>query len=271
MQLLNNYLCICQPINHRTEPIMNKKLKLAILLFLLGFVGILITLTHYPTPGGSLNISTKVNMLLQLYSSYTISAIIHLLLAVTVGTLLYDKVSFKLPILEGLIDRNKKIETKGILPYGIVGGIIVGILVTLIVIAFHPILPNEPIFLSVDPKAYLPGALLNEGITWEIISRFGYLTFFVWLISKISGKLTPTVYWTAILISGIFFGLAALLPNYFMHGMPTTAKLSYSMIHSIVYATTFGWLYWKKGLETAMIAHIMAFLIITIGRYLFIN
>ena len=250
---------------------MNKKLKLALLLFLIGLVGILLTLSLYPTPGESVNISTKVLMLWQLYSPILITGTINLLIAVTVGTLLYDKVNFKLPILEGLIDRNKKIETKGILPYGIVGGIIVGILLTLIVIAFHPILPNEPIFLSVDTKAYLPGALLNEGITWEIISRFGYLTFFVWLISKISGKLTPTVYWTAILISGIVFGLGTLLPNYLMHGMPTTAKLSYSMIHSIVYATTFGWLYWRKGLETAMIAHIIAFVIFVIGSYAFLN
>ena len=249
---------------------MNKKLKLALLLFLIGFVGIFITLTLYPTPGGSLNISTKVLMLWQLYSPILITGTINLLIAVTVGTLLYDKVNFKLPILEGLIDKNKKIETKGILPYGIVGGIIVGVLITLIIIAFRPIISNDPTFLRVDIKTYLPGALLNEGITWEIISRFGYLTLFVWLISKISGKLTPTVYWTAILISGIIFGLASLTITYVPKGMPTTAELSFSMIQSIVYATGFGWLYWKKGLETAMIAHIIAFLIITIGRYVFL-
>ena len=246
---------------------MNKKLKLALLLFLLGLVGILITLLLYPTPGGSINISTKVWMLWQLYSGYTITATIHLLIPVIVGTLLYDKVNLKLPILEGLIDRNKKIETKGILPYGVVGGVIVGVLLTLLIIAFHPILPNEPSFLNLDIKAYLPGTLLDEAITWEIISRFGYLTLLVWLISKISGKLTPTVYWTAILISGIIFGLGALLPNYFMHGMPTIAKLFYTMIQSIVYATVFGWLYWKKGLETAMIAHIIAYIIFIIGSY----
>ncbi len=204
------------------------------------------------------------------YSPIIITGTINLLIAVTVGTLLYDKVNFKLPILEGLIDRNKKIETKGILPYGIIGGIIVGVLITLLIIAFRPILSNDPLFLIMDVKSYLPSTLLDQGITWEIISRFGYLTLFVWLISKISGKLTPKVYWAAILISGIIFGLGALLPNYFMYGMPTIAKLSYSMIQSIIYSTGFGWLYWKKGLETAMIAHIIAFVIFIIGINVFI-
>ncbi len=219
---------------------MNKKLKLALLLFILGLIGILISITLYPTPA-----FTKIWIL-----SFIITGTIHLLIAVTVGTLLYDKVNFKLPILEGLIDRNKKIETKGILPYGIVGGILVGVLIMLINIAFRPILSNDPVFLIMDVKSYLPGTLLNEGVTWEIISRFGYLTLFVWLISKISGKLTPTVYWTAILISGIIFGLVSINITINTQGMPTTAKLSYSMIQSIVYATGFGWLYWKKGLET---------------------
>ena len=246
---------------------MNKKLKLALLLFLLGFIGTLLTLTLYPAPVGSLNISTKAWMLWQLYSGYIISGAIHLLIAVTVGTLLYDKVNLKLPILEGLVDRNKKIETKGMLSYGIVGGIIVGVLVTLIIIAFGSNLSNNHIFEKVDIRAYLIGALLNEGITWEIISRFGYITLFVWLISKVSGKLTPTVYWTAILVSVIIYGLGSLFPNYFMLGVPTAATISYSIIHSLVYATVFGWLYWKKGLETAMIAHIIAFVIIIIGRY----
>lgn len=250
---------------------MNKKLKLGIVLFLIGLVGILLTVTLYPTRGGSLNFYTKVSMLLHLYWQNIISGAIHLMIAITVGTLLYDTVKFKLPILEGLLDKNKKIETSGIIPYGIIGGISVGVLLMLIIIAFNPFLPSDSVFLKVGLRPYLIGTLLNEGITWEIISRFGYLTFFVWLIYKISGKLTPKVYWTAILISGIIFGLGTLFPNYFIHGMPSTPMLSYTIVYSIVMATTFGWLYWKKGLETAMIAHIMAFLIITIGRYLFIN
>ncbi len=222
---------------------MNKKFKLALILFILGFVGIFTILMYVAFP------------------------IISLLVAVTVGTLLYEKVNFKLPVLERIVDKNHKMNTSGILPYGIIGGIIMGVLLIITLVVFNPLLPPEFLAFRGNVKANIVSRLFYGGFTSEIINRFGIMTFLVWVMQKITGKLTPSIYWIAIIIMILIFGLTNLIPG--MHATPSTALISYNIILSVVGITIYGWLYWKKGLETAIIAHLLATVIITMGGYLF--
>ena len=57
---------------------------------------------------------------------------------VIIGTTIYDKVNFKLPIIESIISKEKVPDKNEILKYGIIGGVISGILMTLISVIFIP-------------------------------------------------------------------------------------------------------------------------------------
>ena len=162
---------------------------------------------------------------------------------------------------------NKKIDTSGILPYGIIGGIIVGVLFTITFLVFNPLLPAESIPAIGKLRATNIIGLLNEGVTWEIINRFGIMTLLVWVIYKISGKLNPAVYWSAIILMFLLFGLISFLSV--SEYTPAIAIIFHYIIRAIG-VFIYGWLYWKKGLETAIVANIFAYITMMIGDMLFI-
>lgn len=101
-------------------------------------------------------------------------------------------------------------------------------------------------------------AAFYGGIVEEVMMRFFLMTLLAWIGSKISrneeGDPTSAVFWAAILISGLIFGLGHL---------PTAVAMGISLTPLYVIRTLvlngvgiiYGWLYWKRGLESAMLAH----------------
>lgn len=245
------------------------KLKLGIFVFIIGFIGVLSILTmEIPIPEKAEKIISELFTPWQFKLLSLINPSLMLLLAVSVGTILYDKVNFQLPIIEKLIYKNKTIELQCILKYGIIGGIIGGILITLTVIVFYPILPPEFIELGKEIKPSIAASFLYGGFTEEIIMRFGLMTFFVWLMFKVFKKLNPSIYWIGIIISAIIFGFGHFPIVFAMIGSPSIELLTYVLIGNAVGGIIFGWLYWKKGLESAIIAHVFAHVVMILGESL---
>lgn len=101
----------------------------------------------------------------------------------------------------------------------------------------------------------LMGAIYG-GINEEIIYRLGLTTFLAWLIYKLKVSRKIAI-WSSIIIVAILFGLSHL---------PTTAALT--PITTIIFiraillngigGVVFGYLYWKFGLETAILSHFTA-------------
>jgi hypothetical protein len=93
----------------------------------------------------------------------------------------------------------------------------------------------------------------QQGIGDEIIYRLFWMTVVVWLIWKAqgSGDAPPgdRAYWAGILIVGLFPVLGLVLS-----GVTGLALLQYTAI-ILAGAIPFGWLYWKKGIEAALLAH----------------
>lgn len=246
---------------------MNSKVRLGILLFGIGFVGILSTLLmDMPLPEGVKDIVLDVFTPWQLKLLNLINPTILLLISVTIGVLLYDKVGFKLPIIERVISKNKTPKSSELLKYGIIGGLISGLLIVVVAISFQPILPTEFVEMGEKFKPPLITKFLYGGLTEEILIRFGVMTFVVWLLFKIVGKKIALIYWLGILISSIIFGLGHLPITFLLVDNPTTALFMYIIFGNAIGGIVFGWLYWKKGLETAMIAHIFSHIILTLGE-----
>ncbi len=112
------------------------------------------------------------------------------------------------------------------------------------------------------------------GITEEVIVRLFLMTLLVWLGAKVSrgatGKPKAGVYWIAIIIAALVFGLGH-LPVTAAMGLPLNGLIvTRALVLNGVAGFVFGWLYWQRGLESAMAAHFTADLLLLILLPLFL-
>jgi len=240
-----------------------KKILLGIILIILGIIGVASMLTmDIPLPPEAEAILKDKFTAGQIKLLTLINPTVLLIIFVVIGTILYQKVNLKVPIIEKLIGiRKESIKTTSILKYGIVGGILSGILLSLIGIVYNPILPAEFLELGESLKPTLVARFLYGGLTEEILMRFGLMTLIVWLCSKIFKGTKPFVFWTGIIIAAIIFAFGHFPIAYQAVDNPTTGLLTYILIGNSIGGVIFGWLYWKKGLESAFIAHIFTHIV----------
>lgn len=197
----------------------------------------------------------------QLISQFLVQILLYSVL-ILAGTFLGKQIGLGAPILEAVVQGRKCEKIASSLWGSIVIGLIAG---TLMIVAdvylFVPLLESQLEILgeAVHPPAW-QGVLASfyGGIVEEVMSRLFLFTLLAWLGSKISrgedGKPSPAVMWISILISGLAFGLGHL---------PAAAQLGVALTPLYVIRTLalngvgliYGWLYWKRGLESAMLAH----------------
>lgn len=142
--------------------------------------------------------------------------------------------------------------------------ILAGALVALLLLAYAGLLP---LVLAPDLVARIGAIemplltrLLYGGITEEIIARWGLMSLIAWAASRAFARNGPSS-WpiaAAILVSALLFA-AAHLPI----AAATVGSLPPGFVALMLAANTlagivFGWLFWKRGLEAAMIAHASA-------------
>ncbi|MBX3388567.1 MAG: CPBP family intramembrane metalloprotease [Phycisphaeraceae bacterium] len=110
-------------------------------------------------------------------------------------------------------------------------------------------------------KRLLAG-LVYGGITEELICRFFLVTLLAWLLGKFwrtpssqpDGQPTPGAIWTAILIATFLFALGH-LPLAARLGELTPWLVARVLVLNGVAGTVYGYLYTRRGLESAMAAH----------------
>jgi membrane protease YdiL (CAAX protease family) len=107
-------------------------------------------------------------------------------------------------------------------------------------------------------------ASLYGGINEEILLRLGLMTLLVWLAARLTrsaGQPGPGVMWTANILAALFFGLghlpatAAVLPL-------TPIVVVRAIVLNGLAGVVFGWLYWRRGILTAMASHFCADLVL---------
>ena len=89
--------------------------------------------------------------------------------------------------------------------------------------------------------------------------RLGLMTLLVWIGARLTRASVPgpAVVWTAIVITALLFGVGHI---------PTTATvlsltplvIARALLLNGIGGIVFGWLYWKRGLVAAMLAHFNA-------------
>ncbi|SIS47231.1 CAAX protease self-immunity [Zobellia uliginosa] len=246
---------------------MHNKLKLGLTLFGLGILGILSMLTI--TFPGDMIPKELVEALSPETLKYLslIQPSVLLLIAVVIGTMLYDKVNLQVPSISDILKiESPKISFKEQIKFGVLFGIIAGILTTLVTFVFKTSIPQE--FVEMQGKVqFTPIArFLYGGITEEILMRFGFMTLLVWSAFKITKNLNDLTYWIGIVLASLLFAIGHFPMVFSVVENPSALFLTFVMLGNSIAGLFFGWLYWRKGLEAAMVAHIMTHVILMTGE-----
>ena len=243
---------------------MEKKLinwRVVIILLILSIVGIIAVLPYTLTLQSEIIKSMKIPLEAVIISSIIQNAILFFIL-ILIGHIVARKINLGTPILEKFTKGKKVIkDIKNILPISIgLGGLSGAIIIAL-----------DLIFANLTPKisttTVLPGAVYGffasfyGAINEEIMLRLFLMSIVIFLIRFITKnkekEIKPIVAWIAIIFTALIFGLGHL---------PITSSITAispfivarALVLNGVAGIVFGWLYWKKGLESAMISHFSA-------------
>ena len=137
----------------------------------------------------------------------------------------------------------------------------------MIVIDFGWFVPHLPKLASVAHPPLWQGSLATfyGGITEELLLRLGAMSFFAWLFGKLrrgaEGLPTADALWAANILTAVLFGLAHLPATATVMPLTRLATVRAILLNGIP-GIVFGHLYWKLGLESAMVAHFSADLVL---------
>jgi hypothetical protein len=246
-----------------------KKIYLGLILAILGLIGTASLLTmDFPLPA-EIEAALKESFTpAQIKLLLLINPAILVIVAVIVGTILHQKVNVRVPIIEKWVGINKEpLDVAGIIKSGISGGIIAGIVVVLVVLLFKPMMLAEYEKLSQSLQLTLAARFLYGGITEEILLRFGLMTLIVWLGAKVLKGTKPAAYWIGIVLAAVLFAIGHFPAVYGVIENPGIILLTYVFIGNTAGGLIFGWLFWKKGLESAFIAHVFIHVVLVIAEY----
>lgn len=239
-----------------------------IVLFLLGMLGVFSVLTmELPIPEEAAAILNERFSPFQIKLLLLINPTIMLLIAVGIGTFLHQKVGLEVPVVHDLVHKKSLHPAlKDLVKFGVIGGVIAGILISMTGWFFSNLLPDEFERLGDQVQPGILARFLYGGITEEILMRFGLMTLVVWVLFKILKRNPPVIYWIGIFISTLLFAVGHFPVVFQAVENPSALLLSYILIGNSLGGIIFGWLYWKKGLESAMIAHIFAHVVMLLAE-----
>lgn len=193
-----------------------------------------------------------------------------LAVAVAIGSALAHRVGFRSRLLDKILFGTALKD--GLLkdmPVAIAAGIVVAIVMAVLdAVIFKAALPEffqqaqtvRPVTLGTTIMGVLYG-----GVTEELMMRWGAMSLFAfgaWRMSQrgsgpqgmLQGALQPAAAWTAIALSALLFAVGH-LPAAAMIG-PLTPLLAMRILAlNTIAGLVFGWLFWKRSLEAAMLAH----------------
>lgn len=189
--------------------------------------------------------------------------------AVAIGMWLAPKVGLRSPGAEAFAERRRVMPElrPQVLP-GIVAGVLSGIAIVACWLLFRPFLDAEFVVRSEGFNKLIPAAVrfLYGGLTEEVLLRWGMMTFLVWLIWRLVGRGSErpsgSVFVAAIMISALLFGIGHLPIASMLSGGLTVPLTLFVITANSIFGIVAGILYWRLGLESAMIAHIFAHVVL---------
>ncbi|WP_052807372.1 CPBP family intramembrane glutamic endopeptidase [Risungbinella massiliensis] len=195
----------------------------------------------------------------QLIFLLLLNPFILLIISILVGNWLAPRIGFTSHVVDWIAKKSlfwKLFHPN--LSSGILAGVAVGVIFIGLDLLFRPYLPAS---LQVQPvsRGFFTtlSSVFYGGIVEELMMRWGLTSLLVWLIWKVfaSGPVPrPWVYWLAILISSFLFAIGHLGVTAQLAPLTAIVLMRMILLNGLG-GVVFGWLYWRRSIETAMLAH----------------
>ena len=180
------------------------------------------------------------------------------------GLRMGHRVGLGSPLLQGWYGGAPRLAGRAMLrPWQTIAlGLVAGLAIVGLSLALDPMLPKmlHPVATPSGATSALEGFLASfyGGIAEELQLRLFLMTLLVWLLT-LAGKHRPkpALFWLAIVIAAIAFGaghLPAAQQVWGLSGIVVVRTIALNAVGGLV----FGWLYWKRGIEMAMLGHFSA-------------
>jgi hypothetical protein len=215
-------------------------------------------LVDAPPPGATLP-SLPVLLAAQLAQLTVLTAA-----AVTVGIALAPRLGLRSHIAEVAGGQRWWPALKPDVPLAAAVGTATGLVIVALDGAFRPWMPAAWIALErTQPRglAVTVADMLYGGITEELLIRWSLMTLLAWLLWRVlqhgEGRPHAWLMWAAIGISALLFGIGHLGAAATIAPL-TPVVVARTMLLNAGAGIVFGWLYWRRSLEAAMIAHASA-------------
>src|SRR5215213_6173251 len=242
------------------------KTKLFAILWLAGMTGVLsVLLIDVPALLASLPVTAGSEMpfpmpLVKLLC--IIQPTVLLSIAILIGIQLAPKVGLSAPASEALTKGEGFVSAlkPQILP-GLIFGVVAGVALLSTWLLLRPSLPYVFVTRAEKFNSLVPflTRLLYGGITEELLLRWGLLTLLVWAFWRVfqqgRGKPRAINFVAAIVISSVVFGIGHLPIVRALDVDFTLPIVAFIVSANCMFGLIAGYLYWKKGLESAIIAH----------------
>ena len=134
----------------------------------------------------------------------------------------------------------------------------------------------QQVVAETEAAPWLPALLLGVlygGITEEVVMRWGLMGLVAWSVMALqrragggAGRASALAAWTGIVVAAAVFAaghLPALAQSVELSGPVVARTLGLNLLAGIAY----GWLFWRRSLETAMLAHATTHLGFALARW----
>ncbi len=186
-----------------------------------------------------------------------------LAIAIGLGLLLARRTGLGVPLVERWLSGKTVLEeVKAIVVPSVILGVIAGSIIVALEAGFFAPRMGEALSQVPEVPAWQSFlACFYGGITEELLMRLGLFSLLAWLLGKINhtaeGFPSGVALWAANILVAVLFGIGHL---------PATATLvpltplivTRALVLNGTAALAFGYLYWTRGLESAMLAHFTA-------------
>jgi hypothetical protein len=193
------------------------------------------------------------------------------MLAIFVGIKLGPRLGLEAPAIRAITSRH---QVKLILKSQFAPALIVGLASSIILLGYGYF--TESFFTQSSDEMFakvlalsppLITKILYGGIGEELIMRWGLMTLVIWAICKVKkheGLPSFKIVWVGIGVAALLFALGHLPVLFGISDQPPLWMIVSVVLGNALPGLGFGWLFYKFGIEAAMMAHALTHIITTI-------
>jgi membrane protease YdiL (CAAX protease family) len=186
-----------------------------------------------------------------------------LTVAILAGHRLAPAVGLGTPMLDAMLSGRRRVPSaRSRVRAAALASLAVALLVSAILWRYATMLPGlfegQESSRLAEFRAPVAVRLLWGGIGEELLMRWGLLTAFAWAGWRLAGqpaRVPRAIMWLAIALAALLFAVGHLPLLFLLLPAPPASMLLAVFAGNFVPALLFGWLFWRHGLESAMLAH----------------